>query len=107
MRRGLLYAAVVYLAMCAFCYSCAAQTTNTRFGDTEEKKVDRMFLEVLSCEALESYAVRLEWSLSHPLPCPGRTELCIVGRALYTVQARQDLADVNDAGHRRCGWDRN
>ncbi len=106
MRRGLLYAGVVYLAMCAFCYSCAAQTTNTRLGDTEEKKVDRMFLEVLSCEALESMASNLEWSLAHPYKCPKGAQLCWVGRALYTVRAKQDLADVNDAGHRRCGWDR-
>ena len=113
-NRFLLYVAIIYLALCAFCLTCAAQSVNTRFGDTEEKRVDRMFLEVISCEVLADYAERqamlvleVEKDLKAPR-CKFMGKVDPICRAWTQLRAEymQALTDAEDAGHRRCGWDR-
>lgn len=90
----------------------APGSVNTRLGDTEEKQADRMFLEVLSCEALDDLGNRLaeqvladEKELAKPR-CHFLRKVDPICRAYDVLRAEhmQSLADVDDAGVRRCGW---
>lgn len=111
------YVVVVYLAVCAFCYSSAkCQTVNTRLGDTEEKKVDRMWMEIVSCEVLADYAdrmayevIRVEAEYAKRAQCVnrGKVEPICIAYTQLRADYMQALTDAEDAGNRRCGWERN
>ena len=90
-------------------------TLNYAFGDTDEKQVDRMYLEMLSCETLESLGERLALEVIHDDEelakprCKFMRKVDPICRAYSQLRAEhmQSLTDVDDEGRRRCGWDRN
>jgi len=98
-RRGLLYAGVFYLALCAFCYSCEAAWLN----DPQERQVEQMWLEISSCASLDRIAADMRAQLQeHPEKKCNRNELCVVGHLLYRVDLKERLKDVDAVRARRC-----
>ena len=103
-----MYAGVFYLALCATCYACRAQSMNTRAGETEEIKVHQMFLNMLSCESLASLGEQVALGVLEAEQEAKRAKLPAVRKAWQEVRAErmQDLTDIDEEEHSRCGLDR-
>lgn len=108
MRRGLLYAGVFYLALCATCYACRAQSRNERTGETESVVEHQQFLRMLSCEALASVGEQAALDVLEAEREAKAARIPAVRKAWLGVRAQrlQDLTDVDEEEHMRCGLER-